>query len=131
MSIFCNRRGTNDKGTREITRLDITMQSLIQHISAQIIDFHIFLPKRFSDFSLSNCSRNQNIFFLCEFSFWSELYNKCQNLSGHPVSQLLKFLICNLCEYWSRVGIRVKKVIISNIYRLDKKQTKFFPGFLP
>ena len=31
------------KGTREITRLDIIMQSLIQHISTQFIEFYIFL----------------------------------------------------------------------------------------
>ena len=61
--------------------------------------------------------RNQNIFFSLwiVYSFWSNVYNKYQNLSGHAVSQLLKFLTHNLCGYWSRVGSRVKKVIISNL----------------
>ena len=55
------------------------------------------------------------IFFFANIVFRAEFYNKCQNLPGHAVSQLLKFLTHNLCEYGSRVGIRVKKVIISNL----------------
>ena len=54
-------------------------------------------------------------FFFANIVFRAEFYNKCQNLPGHAVSQLLKFLTHNLCEYGSRVGIRVKKVIISNL----------------
>ena len=54
-------------------------------------------------------------FFLCWYSIWSGFYNQCQNLSGHAVFQLLKFLTHNLCEYWSRVGLTIKKVIISNL----------------
>ena len=34
-------------------------------------------------------------FFLCRDSFQSEFYNKCQNLSGHTVAQLLKILTLN------------------------------------
>jgi hypothetical protein len=36
-------------------------------------------------------------FFPSKFSFWSEVYRKYQQLSGHAVSQLLKFLTLNLC----------------------------------
>ena len=56
-----------------------------------------------------------NFFFLSKFNFWSQVYKKCQKLSGHAVSQLLNFLTLNLCEFWSRVSSRVKKVIISNL----------------
>lgn len=52
-------------------------------------------------------------FFLCWYSIWSGFYNQCQNLSGHAVFQLLKFLTYS--GYWSRVVIRIMKVIISNL----------------
>ena len=39
------------KGAREITRLDITMQPLIQDIFSQIIDSFPYFPERFCDFS--------------------------------------------------------------------------------
>ena len=37
-------------------------------------------------------------FFLCEYSFWSEVYKKCQKLSGHAVSQLMQ--IFNTQPLW-------------------------------
>ena len=39
------------QGTREVTRLDITMQPLIQDIFSQIIDSSHYFPERFCDFS--------------------------------------------------------------------------------
>ena len=48
------------------------------------------------------------------FHTWSEIYKKCQKLSGCTVSQILQFLTLKLCGYWSRVESRVKKIITSN-----------------
>ena len=52
------------EGTREITRLDLTMQPLIQHIFSQIIVFCLYFPQRFSDSSCNNCTwkQNKNVF---------------------------------------------------------------------
>ena len=41
----------NSNGTREITRLDITMQLLIQDIFSQIIYSYPYFPERICDFS--------------------------------------------------------------------------------
>ena len=41
----------NSYGTREITRLDTTMQLLIQDILSKIIDSSLYFPDRFCDFS--------------------------------------------------------------------------------
>ena len=66
-------------GTREITRLDITMQPLILDIFSQIIDSSPYFPERFRDFF---CMRfpfktKQKLFMLSHVnSFWSEIYEK-------------------------------------------------------
>ena len=65
---------------REITRLDITMQPLIQDIFSQIIDSSPYFPKRFCDFS---CMRfpfktKQNVLSHANI-FRSEIDKKCQN----------------------------------------------------
>ena len=36
--------------------------------------------------------------FFCEYSFWLEVYKKCQKLCGHAVSQLFQFLTLNLYD---------------------------------
>ena len=79
------------------------MQPLIQHNNKQ--------------FSLEKTCykiKKTTLFFFVS-GFLPEIYKKYQKLSGHAVSQLLQFLTLNLCGYWSRVGSRDKKVIISNL----------------
>ena len=79
------------------------MKSKIQNI-----DFHIFLSKRFSDFSQSSCSRNQNIFFFFVNIVFSQMFTI-------NAKTYLDMLFLNFCGYWSRVGSRAKKVIIFNL----------------
>ena len=92
----------------------MTMQPLIPHIFTQIIDFYFYLSKN-SVISLEKLATKIKTNFSFYHSLWSEIYKKCQKLSGHAVSQLLNFLTLNLCEFWSRVSSRVKKEIISNL----------------
>ena len=67
------------QGTREITRLDITMQKLIQDIFSQIIDSCCYFPERFCDFSCNKLLFKTKYKVLSHVNrFWSEVYKKCQ-----------------------------------------------------
>ena len=68
-----------NQGTREITRLDITMKPLMQDIISQIIDSSSNFPESFCDLS---CMRfpfktKQKVSSHVN-SFWSEIYKKCK-----------------------------------------------------
>ena len=93
------------------------MQPLTQHIFTQIIAFYFYLSKRFSDFSCKNLLQKpeQTFFFFVNLVFGQKFTRNAKKLSGHAVSQLWQILTLNLCGYWSRVGSRVKKVIIFNL----------------
>ena len=49
-----------NQGTREITRLDLTIQPLIHDIFSQIIDSSPCFPERFRDLSCMNSPSKQN-----------------------------------------------------------------------
>ena len=67
------------QGTREITRLDLTMQPLIQDILSQIIDSSPCCPERFRDFSCMRFPFKTKQKVLSHVnSFWSDIYKKCQ-----------------------------------------------------
>ena len=61
-------------GNREIIRLDITMQSLIQDIFSQIIDCCLHFPEKFCDFSCNELNFKKVIAHVN--SFWSDVYKK-------------------------------------------------------
>ena len=68
------------------------MQPLLQHI-------FISICLKGSVISLEKlATKIKTFFFLCKFSFRSEVHKKCQKLPGHAVSQLLQFLTLNLKE---------------------------------
>ena len=109
----------NSYGTRVITRLDITMQLLIQDIFSQIIDSSPQLPERLRDFSCRKFPFKTKLKVLSHVnSFWSEIYKKCQKWS-----ECLKliwsgtFAICSTQPLWlwSRIGSRVKIIQPSNL----------------
>ena len=63
----------------EITRLDITMQPLLQDIFSQLIASSPYFPERFCDFSCIRFPFKTKQKVLSHVnSFWSEIYKKCQ-----------------------------------------------------
>ena len=61
------------------TRLDLTIQPLIQDISSQIIDSSPCFSERFRDFSCMKFPFKTKQKVLSHVnSFWSDIYKKCQ-----------------------------------------------------
>ena len=85
-----------NEGTREISRLDLTMQSLIQDILSQIIDSSPCCPERFRDFSCMRFPFKTKQKVLSHVnSFWSEIYKKCQKWFW-VFEAYLEWNFCNL-----------------------------------
>ena len=81
---------------REITRLDLTMQPLIQDILSQIIDSSPCCPERFRDFSCMRFPFKTKQKVLSHVnSFWSEIYKKCQKWFW-MFEAYLEWNFCNL-----------------------------------
>ena len=103
-------------GTREITRLDITMQPLIQPILCQIIDTCFYFPEKFSDFSCWKYPQELQLLHMKTSYHLNKVFGQTFTRNAKNGFACLKliwsgtFAIFNTepLWFWFRVGSRVK-----------------------